>query len=256
MIWYTIWRNNVTQLNVSLPKHKGLSYIEIAACSSIFIQLISLLDNKLCINVEVLRLTCWTANAGLQTDFYLQELVIAISGESHRCTAGRWASRRSPCFEVSGSRESIMLRHETASASHVRLTITYRTFRFNITRFCKLCDLLCDEFSSADVNPLSFLLHSLMNLYLKEQGCVVCTVFYDDQSNKLSALSASHKLNNGIQNTPFILSWFMIDWELLSLRGPLHTFPPDNGNTTGIRILRKTWWTMSNERSRFLKSET
>jgi len=125
-------------------------------------QLIILLDNKLWINVELLRLTCWTANAGLQTDFYLQELVIATSGESHRCTAGRWASRRSPCFEVSGSSGPILRRHETASASHVRLTITYHTFRINITLFRKLCDLLYDEFNSTYVNPLSFLLQSLM----------------------------------------------------------------------------------------------
>jgi len=99
-----------------------------------------------------------------------------------------------------------MQRHETASASHVHLTITYHTFLINITRFCKLCDLLRDEFNNAYVNPLSFLLHSLMYLYYKKQGCAVCTVLNDDQRNKLFALSASHKLKNGIQNTPFILS--------------------------------------------------
>lgn len=45
-----------------------------------------------------------------------------------------------------------------------------------------------------------------MYLYLKKQGCAVRSVFYDEQGNKLSALSASHKLNNGIQNTRFVLS--------------------------------------------------
>jgi hypothetical protein len=205
------WQNKSVDFTLRIKRTAGCLILQkrsnaITACSSIFIQLISLLDNKLWINVELLCLTCWTADTGLQTDFYLQELVNATSDESQRCTAGRGASRRISRFEVSGSNGPIMQRYDTASTSHVRLTITYHTFRINITRFRKLCDFLCDSFISTYINPFSFLLQSLMYQYLKNQACAVYTVFYADQRNKLSTPSARRKLNNWIQNTQFILS--------------------------------------------------
>jgi hypothetical protein len=40
---------------------------------------------------KLLRLTCWTANADLETDFYLQELVIATSDEKSQMHGGSTA---------------------------------------------------------------------------------------------------------------------------------------------------------------------